>query len=411
MPGESIFGCPILVLLKLHNNTMEKQITLYVTLFLVSLCATWWIFKKVLKLARKKNIVDNPNSRKLQRVPVPVLGGAAVFFGMVMAFAASLLFFDITNLFVVLGVMTIMLFLGTMDDMFTLPPNFRFLVEVLVVVLFVYCNGHSIDDFHGLWGVHSLSPWVAVPLTAFACVGIINAINMIDGVDGLSSGYSIVTCCIFGLAFILAGDTFQAALAILSIGSLIPFFFHNVFGVKSKMFIGDGGALLMGIIMSSFVINTLKTDSAIAAFAPSNFGVVAFTLAVLSVPVFDTLRVMTSRMLKGVSPFSPDKNHLHHLLIDLHFSHLGITLVEIMINLLIIALWYLSYRLGASPDVQLYIVIILGVLVTFVFNRFARIQARKDSAVYRWMTRMGDKTHVNSTKWFSRLTAVLDKNC
>ena len=289
-----------------------ERILYFITLFLASLCATWWVFKKVLKIAKLKNIVDNPDGRKIQRVPVPLLGGVAVFFGMVVAFAAAGLFFDISNMFAMLCVMSIMLYLGMMDDILGLSPRLRFFVEILVVLLLVFCNDYSINNLHGLWGVYEMSPWIAVPLTVFACVGIINAINLIDGVNGLSSGYCIVTCCIFGTVFIATGDSDRASLAVLSIGALIPFFCHNVFGFKSKMYIGDSGTLLMGIIMSSFVINALKTDSAIVATMPSNFGVVPFTLAVLAIPVFDTLRVMTSRLMKGVSPFTPDRNHLHH---------------------------------------------------------------------------------------------------
>ena len=116
-------------------------------------------------------------------------------------------------------------------------------------------------------------------------------------------------------------------------------------------------------------------------------------------------------MLKGISPFTPDKNHLHHLLIDLHFSHIGTTLAVILINLFVIGMWFLSYCLGASVDVQLYIVIALGTLVTFVFNRFARRQEKKQSKIYFWMTRIGDSTHVNQHKWFKRFTDVLDRNC
>ena len=220
-----------------------------------------------------------------------------------------------------------------------------------------------------------------------------------------------MTCAIFGAAFIATGDADRASLAILSIGSLIPFFCHNVFGQKSKMFIGDSGTLLMGIIMSSFVINALESDSLLVAAVPSDFGVVPFTLAVLAIPVFDTLRVMTARLLNGVAPFTPDRNHLHHLLYDLHFSHIGITSVEILANLFIVACWYLSYRLGASIDLQLYVVIALGVLITFAFNKFVRTQERKQSAVYHSLTKVGDRTHVGHTQWFLNLRSFLDRNC
>jgi len=380
----------------------------YSVLFIVSLCATWWIFKKVLNIAKLKNIVDNPDARKLQRVPVPVLGGIAVFFGMIAAFATAGIIYDVSNMFAMVCVMTIMLYVGTMDDILGLTPRIRFMIEILVVLLLIYCNDYSINNFHGLWGIYEIPQWIAVPLTVFACVGIINAINLIDGVNGLSSGYCIVTCLIFGFTFLMHGDGNRASLAILSVGALIPFFCHNVFGKESKMFIGDGGTLLMGTIMSSFVINALKTDSLIVSETPANFGVIPFTLAVLAIPVFDTLRVMSARIIRGTSPFNPDKTHLHHLLFDLHFSHVGTTGTEILANLFVVGSWYLSYRLGASVDLQLYIVVALGLLITFGFYRFARVQERKQSKIYHRLTKIGDWTHVGHTPWFERFRDFLD---
>ena len=383
----------------------------YTTLFVVSLCATWWIFKRVLKIAILKNVVDNPGERKIQRVPVPVLGGAAVFFGMLVAFAVAGTIYDISTLFAMVCVMMIMLYIGTIDDIIDLSPGLRFISEILVVLMLIYCDGSSIDNFHRLWGVSILPNYVAVPLTVFACVGIVNAINLIDGVNGLSSGYCIVACSIFGAAFLLTGDIGRASLAILSIGALIPFIIHNVFGSKSKMFIGDGGTMMMGIIMSSFVINALKTNSTIALAVPDNFGLVAFVLAVLAIPVFDTLRVMSARIVRGGSPFSPDKTHLHHLLLDYHFSHIGTTTVEIIANLLVVALWFLTYRLGASVNVQLYVVIFMGMLITFGFYKFARVHQRQETRFYSWLTKVGDWTHVGHTSWFGRFRTFLDKGC
>lgn len=388
------------------------ELTLYyIILFIVSLCATWWIFKKVLKIAKLKNIVDNPDARKLQRVPVPVLGGVAVFFGMIVAFATAGIIYNISGLFAMICVMTIMLYVGTMDDIIGLTPKIRFFIEILVVLLLIYCNDYSINNFHGLWGIYEIPQWIAVPLTVVACVGIINAINLIDGVNGLSSGYCIMACLVFGTAFLHSGDVSMVSLAILSVGALIPFFCHNVFGRASKMFIGDGGTLLMGTIMSAFVVNALKSDSLLALSTPENWGVVPFALAVLVIPVFDTLRVMSARIVRGTSPFSPDKTHLHHLLFDLHFSHVGTTGTELLATLLVIASWYLSYKLGASIDVQLYIVILMGLLITFAFYRFARVQSRKQSKIYHCLIKVGDWTHVGHTFWFERFRDYLDKDC
>lgn len=388
-----------------------ESILYYSCLFIVSMFATWWVFKKVLRIAIDKNIVDNPDARKIQRVPVPVLGGMAVYFGIIVSLAIAGLMCDISSLFEMGCIMTLMLFIGTMDDIISLTPRTRFIIEILAVLALIFCNGYSINDFHGLWGIYGIPPWVAVLLTVFACVGIINAINLIDGVNGLSSGYCIVTCLIFGFVFYNAGDTEMTTLAVSSVGALLPFFFHNVFGKKSKMFIGDGGTLLMGVIMSSFVINILKSDSLVAACSADGIGLIPFTLAVLAIPVFDTLRVMSLRIARGTSPFNPDKTHLHHLLMDLHFSHVGTTGTEILSNLFVIFGWWLSYRLGASIDVQLYVVIILGMGITFGFYRFARVQERKKSGIYNLLVKIGDWTHVGHTEWFEWLTSRLDRYC
>ena len=161
--------------------------------------------------------------------------------------------------------MMAMLYTGTMDDILNLSPSLRFLIEIVVVLLLVFVGGYCINDFRGLWGIGPISSWYAVPLTVFATVGIINAINLMDGVNGLSSGYCIMACTIFGILFHLAGEEVMTILAVVSVGALIPFFLHNVFGKSSKMFIGDGGTLVMGTVMSVFVIAILQSGSRVAA--------------------------------------------------------------------------------------------------------------------------------------------------
>ena len=383
----------------------------YIKLFIIAIVSTWWIFKKVLRIALLKNIVDNPDARKLQKTPVPVLGGIAVFFGMVVALTITRLTFDTRTLFAIMGAMSIMLYTGTIDDVLSLTPRTRFLIQIAIVLTLIYANNYSLNDFHGLWGIYNVSPWIAVPLTVFACVGIINAINMIDGVNGLCSGFCIVACSTFSIAFIKGNDIEAASLSILSIGSLLPFFCHNVFGKKSKMYIGDGGTLLMGTIMSSFVIGALNVNSPLAEKVDPNFGLIPFVLAVLSIPVFDCLRVMFGRILRRTSPFYPDRTHLHHLFFDMGFSHIGITAIELLANIFVIVSWYISYRLGASISMQFYIVIALATLVTFGFYTWARRQERKDTRIYNIMRRIGQKTHVSHSQWFESFRNFLDRGC
>ena len=201
----------------------------------------------------------------------------------------------------------------------------------------------------------------------------------------------------------------MAIIAMSAAGAIIPFFLHNVFGYKTRMFIGDGGALVMGIIMSIFIMNILCTDSLSATLSEKNIGLIPFCLAVLSVPVFDTLRVMSMRIIRGTSPFNADKTHLHHLFIDLGFSHIGTTFSILSLNTFVVLCWYISYLLGASVDVQLYIVLFFSILITFVFYRFTRVQIRKNTNVYKMLNSISKFSHFEKKNFWKRLETFIDK--
>ena len=377
--------------------------------FFTALLLVGWIHPRLVKIALLKNIVDNPDARKLQRTPVPVLGGVAVFFGVVIAIGCMSSVVDCSGLPVVIMAMMAMLYTGTMDDILSLSPGLRFVIEIVVVLLLIFVGGYCIDDFHGLWNIGRFSYWCAVPLTVVAAVGIINAINLVDGVNGLSSGYCIMACLIFGTLFFLAGEAPMTILAAVSVGALIPFFLHNVFGKTSKMFIGDGGTLVMGVVMSVFVIAILQNGSRVAAYVNPNVGLVPFTLAVLSVPVFDTLRVMSTRILKGTSPFRPDKTHLHHMFIDLGCSHVATTLAILGVNMFVVLCWWALEASGFSIAVQLYAVIAVSLLVTSGLYHFMQWHICRDTRLMRAMRRLGYKTHISRTGIFFWLQQVMDK--
>ena len=375
---------------------------------MLAMFCTWWIHPYILKVAITKNIVDNPDARKLQRVPVPVLGGLNVVFGVLTGVMAFNLFGNFYDLFPVFASIIIILIIGLMDDMISLTPRVRFVVEIILVLFLIFTTGYQINDFHGLWGLQEVPLYLSVPLTVVASVGIINAINLIDGVDGYSSGYSIVSCALFGMMFYALDNIRMVTLAAIVATSLIPFFFHNVFGKHSKMFIGDAGTLSLGIVFSMFVATILSVTPGGKPVDP-NMGLVPFTLAVLCVPVFDTLRVMSARIYRGKSPFHPDKTHLHHLFIELGFSHIGTTISIITANLLGVLCWFVAYRCGRSVDVQLYIVIALGIGITFIFYPFTKRQIQKNTAYYRALHRLGEATQIKRTGFWLFLQKWVDK--
>ncbi len=374
---------------------------------LIALLSTSWIYPYLLKVALEKNIVDNPDARKLQRVPVPVMGGLTVVFGIMAGIMSFKYFGSFYDMFPTFAAIIIIMIIGFIDDTISLSPKIKLCAEIILVLYIMIVSDTQICNFHGLWGLTTIPEYVSIPLTIFACVGIINAINLIDGVDGYSSGFTIISCILLSTLFYSIDNIRMATLSIIVASSLIPFFFHNMFGKDSKMFIGDAGTLSLGLIFSIFVINILSTYPQETSL-DSNLGIVPFTLAVLCVPVFDTVRVMIMRIIRKRSPFSADKTHLHHLFITLGFSHFGTTTSIIGINMLVILCWYVAYKIGWSIDIQLYIVVALGILITFVFYPITQWHIRHESRVYHILHKIGLKTQITNCSSWIKLQRFVD---
>lgn len=381
-------------------------------LLVVAFIVTTFIFPHILSFARKHNIVDNPNARKLQRVPVPVMGGTTVFIGVLAAVAVGMIIIGDTRFLKTLALLFVMFVIGAWDDIKDVSASLRFVVELLVVWLIILLLGVEINDFHGTWGLHEIPTSVSVPLSLVAGVGIMNAVNLIDGVDGYCSTFGVMSCGAFACIFYISGDMSMFTLALIEIGAVIPFFFHNVFGKTSKMFLGDGGSLMLGTLLSMFTFSSVSSTSACKVFDGHGLSLLALTLAIMAVPVFDTLRVMLFRMLKGVSPFHPDKTHLHHLFIDMNFSHLATSGVIVFCNILIVGLLLLAWHLGASIDLQLYIVLAASLLFTWAFYFFMEAQHKKNEGegsklFQRWCKR-GKATNLSSTAIWCFISRLVD---
>lgn len=381
----------------------------------ISLLVSWLVYPKILLISLHKNIVDAPNARKLQKMPVPILGGFVVYTGILASLLCVSSLIDVGSLFTVLCIITLMLLLGLADDLVSLSAKGRFLIEVLVIVILVISDDtYIINNLYGLWGIGTIPWFLSIPLTIITGVGIINAINLIDGIDGLSSGYCIFSFLLFAILFYLSDSVFNLYLAIAAIGGLIPFFMHNVFGKYSKMFIGDAGTLMLGSLMAYFVISALHGNCMTYSF-DGNFNVIPLLLAILSVPVFDTLRVMMSRIVKGQSPFNPDKTHLHHMFIRLGYSHIGATIAILIINAIVILSWIVSYKLGCPVDVQLYIVITFNVVfVVLLYLYVDRALSDKDieecnSCLIKSLRFIGKLFFVNRGPLLKSMGRLLDK--
>ena len=220
---------------------MMEQILILILPVIASLISVNWIFLKILSIAKRKSLVDCPNARKFQRTPVPMLGGLAVLFGLLFGVATYLAlckYLEVpivtlgTSLLPAMICCSIMLYVGALDDVLGLSVKSRLIIEILTILLLIFGSGLCVDSFHGLWGIDDFSWWIAVPLTVFAGVGIINAYNMVDGVNGLSSGLCICCSVILGIICYKRQDLADSALAFCFAASLAPFWLHNVFGKR-----------------------------------------------------------------------------------------------------------------------------------------------------------------------------------
>ena len=378
----------------------------------VAFLVTTLVYPHVLSFAINHHIVDNPNARKLQRVPVPVMGGTTVFIGLLVAVIVGYAFAPNLEVIKIMALLMVMYLLGVWDDVKDVSAAFRFAAEMFVVWMMMLLLGVEVNDFHGLWGLYEIEDVVSIPLSLIAGVGIMNAINLIDGVDGYCSTYGVMACICFAIIFYYAGDMNMFALALIAIGALIPFFFHNVFGKTSKMFLGDGGSLMLGTLLTIFTFSVMSKDSPCAQYADDGVSLVALALAILAVPVFDTLKVMIFRVINGRSPFHPDKTHLHHLFIELNYSHLATSAIIVTVNALIIVACFVSWRLGATIDWQVYIVIVCSLLFTWGYYFFMEHEHRKNdgegSAVFQRACNRGLATNFTSGVVWQFLRRVVD---
>lgn len=378
-------------------------------LFAIAFVATQLVFIPILRIAKGKNIVDNPDARKLQKEPVPVMGGIAVFFGITVGLCFYKTMIVYTSLFPVLGAMTVMLYLGSIDDILSLSPKLRFAIEVIVALVLLYGLKCCIVNFQGLWGIDCIPVWLGVLLSVVTFVGIVNSINMIDGVDGLCSAFCVLILGFFGIFCFLAGDYSFAVLSAVCIGSLIPFFLHNVFGWSTKMFIGDGGTMMIGTAVSAMVFVILRRNFGIEeAFPELNFSRIAFVLAVMSIPVSDTIRVMLVRAFQHKSPFSPDKNHLHHIFVAAGFSYISVTIIELCLDIFVIAVFVLSWIAGASVSGQVYVVLAATVLADFGTACLLKYLASRNSATYARIRGRAERTHVERKGFWLIIQKIID---
>ena len=305
------------------------QTSLFLLLgFLFAVSLGMVIIPRILVISHKKRLYDVPDARKVHTMPVPRLGGLSFFpvilMSMFLVIGFRLYFWDVNvsglsfnmlyeYLFLFVG-MTLLYLVGVCDDLVGVGYRYKFAVQIAAAFLLVL-SGNWFDSFGGLFGIYSVPVWVGVPFTVFIVVYITNAINLIDGIDGLASGLCCIALSVLSVIFFLRGQYVYALLAICTLGILMPFWCYNVFGNANrghKLFMGDAGSLTLGYVISFLIIHMSVTNE-VSPTLSNPYMVIAFSTVL--VPLLDVIRVVLHRLREHKNPFLPDKNHFHHKLL------------------------------------------------------------------------------------------------
>ncbi len=334
-------------------------------LFAVSLGMV--IIPRILVISHKKRLYDVPDARKVHTMPVPRLGGLSFFpvilMSMFLVIGFRLYFWDMDTsslsfnmlyeyLFLFVG-MTLLYLVGVCDDLVGVGYRYKFAVQIAAALLLVL-SGNWFDSLGGLFGIYSVPAWIGMPFTVFIVVYITNAINLIDGIDGLASGLCCIALSVLSVIFFLRGQYVYALLAICTLGILMPFWCYNVFGNANrghKLFMGDAGSLTLGYVISFLIIHMSVTNE-VSPTLSNPYMVIAFSTVL--VPLLDVIRVVLHRLREHKNPFLPDKNHFHHKLL-----RTGMRVRMVMVTILGIAVSFIG--LNAWLAWQMNITFLLGI--------------------------------------------------
>ncbi|SHF44477.1 UDP-N-acetylmuramyl pentapeptide phosphotransferase/UDP-N-acetylglucosamine-1-phosphate transferase [Bacteroides faecichinchillae] len=360
----------------IYNHHIFMIYIFIILAFIISACVAWLIIPRILLISLRKKLFDMPDERKVHKRAIPRLGGVSFFPTILISCCFVLALRTLTGyniptlqaayvlpecLFLVCG-MTLLYLTGIADDLVGVRYRQKFIIQILSASFFPIA-GLWINDLYGLFGIYTISAWIGIPFTILTIVFITNAINLIDGIDGLASGLSSVALLVFGILFLEKGLWMYSILGFSTFGVLIPFFYYNVFGSAErarKIFMGDTGSLTLGYILSFLAIKYSQNNLEVTSYTQGAF-VIAFST--LIVPAFDVIRVVIVRIRNGKSPFEPDKNHIHH-----KFLAMGFTPRKAMITILLVSCTFSALNILLMPWIDNTVMLLGDIIIWIALN-------------------------------------------
>lgn len=306
--------------------------------FITAFALTYIVIPPTIRVALRRNLVDEPGERRSHTVKTPRLGGVAIFAGAIFSIMLWTPFTEYGgDLQYVLCTFILIFLVGVKDDIDGISPTKKLTVEIIAAVILFFKSGIRISSFYGIMGIEELPVWVSAALTIFTIIVIINALNLIDGINGLSGSLTVIITVTLGLWFLLIKRYDLAIMAMSSAGATAAFLKYNY--TPATIFMGDTGALLLGLICSILTIEFIELNALLGPENPFRINAApGVAISILILPLFDTLRVFITRLINGRHPLQPDRNHIHHLLLDFGLTHMQATVVLASLNILFILL-------------------------------------------------------------------------
>lgn len=358
-------------------------------LLLASFTSSYIIIPKIIGVVTFKKLMDNPNHRSSHITQTPSLGGISFFITLVLGLYFIQSFDEYSLAMTIIPGLLILFIIGLKDDLVVLSPLTKIGAQLAAVGFILVHQQFQIHEFNGFWGIEELTAWVTIPLSAFIMIAIINAYNLIDGIDGLASTVGIIIFTILGVLFYWIELYFFCGICIIMIGALLAFLRFNI-SAKKKIFMGDTGSLIIGFVIALCVIRMFavpKDTLILLPFQLENLPVII--MAILVVPFFDTARVFTIRIMNKKGPFSPDRNHIHHLLIDyLKLSHRRASFFVGVFNFLFIVVFILLGAVMGNWRLTILFITISLLLVYFFYRiNFSYKNLRRRSRIKNLLKR------------------------
>lgn len=336
-------------------NPEDSPLIWLVCAFVLAFVIAYQTFPTILYVAKEKHLMDEPDSRSMHSNKTPTLGGIGIFLSLVVVMTIVGAMLNTKVLLLVMGGLTILFFLGLKDDLTVLSARKKFIGQLLAALLLIVFTDTRIIGFSKIFDVDILPYWVSIGFTLFVYILIINAYNLIDGVDGLAGCIALLICVFFSILFYNSGALSLATISVALIGALLAFLKSN-FSSKNKIFMGDTGSMIVGFLLAFFTISFISqsqtnVDSEYFRASP------ALAFAMLFFPLIDTLRIFFIRIfILKKSPFEADKNHIHHKFIHAGFSHIQTTFTIVLINLLIVIIAFNMLHLNLNTQIGLLLI-------------------------------------------------------